>query len=56
MTITVARKDEGPLGWSDVDSAAVQRMIAAADAEGAEYSLGEVAQRLHAAIDAARRN
>ncbi len=43
------------LDWSDVDAAAVQRMIAEADAEGGEYPFDDATRRLDAVIEAARR-
>jgi Arc/MetJ-type ribon-helix-helix transcriptional regulator len=45
------------LDWSDVDAAAVQRMIAEAEAEaeGGEYPFDDAARRLDAVIEAARR-
>lgn len=62
MTITVALKDEAALmlddaavDWSEVDSAAVRRMIAEADTEGGEHPLDDVALKLQSVIEAARR-
>lgn len=40
---------------SEIDVSAVRAMIADADAEGGEYTLDEVGQRLDAVIGAARR-
>lgn len=56
MTITVVLKDEDPPDWSDVDTIAVQRMIAAADSEGGEYSLDDIIRTLDAVIEGARRS
>jgi len=47
--------DDAAVIWSDVDSVAVRRMIADADADGGEYSLDETSRKLDAVIEAARR-
>ena len=55
VTAALALLDDISLNWSDVDGAAVQRILAAADAEGGEHSLDEVSRKLDAVIEATRR-
>jgi hypothetical protein len=46
---------DATIDWSCVDTAAVRRLLAEADAEGGEYTLDEVARWLDEVIEAACR-
>lgn len=47
--------EDSALDWSDVDAAAVQHMIADADAEGGELTRDDVSRHLDAVIGSTRR-
>jgi Arc/MetJ-type ribon-helix-helix transcriptional regulator len=55
VTAAVMLLDDAVMDWSDIDVAAVRRMIAESDAEGGEIPLDEVAQRLAVEPESPRR-
>jgi Arc/MetJ-type ribon-helix-helix transcriptional regulator len=55
VAAALALLEDADVDWSDVDAAAVQRMIADADAEGGELTRDDVARSLDLAIESAQR-
>jgi len=47
--------EDAAVDWSDVDTAAVGRMIAEADAEGGEFTRDDVARHVELSIASAQR-
>jgi Arc/MetJ-type ribon-helix-helix transcriptional regulator len=54
VTAALTLLEDTTLAWSDVDSAAVRRMIEEADAEGGELTLEETVRHLDAVIGTSR--
>lgn len=55
VTAALTLLEDVAVDWSDVDTAAVQRMLAEADAEGGELTRDEVSQSLDLAIGSTQR-
>jgi Arc/MetJ-type ribon-helix-helix transcriptional regulator len=55
VTAALTLLEDAAVDWSDVDAAAVQRMIEEADREGGEFTREDVARHLDATIAAGQR-
>jgi len=55
VTAALMLLEDAAMDWTDVDAAAVKRMIAESDAEGGEIPFQEVARRLAAKSSSPRR-